>query len=167
MLDLQPLIARLVEDILRVIAEATRAELEVIEEQAGAARVRTAAVHRGRVRRPKGARVQKASVPVGLKARARGARGGATRDSTTPEPLGVDDITDPEQLLMPMPRGLSTDQTPAPPGTVESKPGSEREEEAPSSRGQDVGHHRTLLRAGESVARASAAGVVIRRAKRG
>jgi hypothetical protein len=147
MLNLEPLIARLVEDILHAIGDATLAELEAVTEREAAATVRTAPVRARQLARARGARLSNA-------------------DSTTPEPLGADDITNPEQLLTPMPPPDVTEKTLAPSKAVERKQHSEPEEEGAPTPVQQVSHHRTPLRAGETVARASAAGVVIRRPKR-
>jgi hypothetical protein len=165
MLDLRPLIARLVEDILRAIGEATLAELDATREAAKAPRARTAPTRVRRVRRA-GARAPKPSVHVGSPSRARAANKRAATDSKGPELHGVDDITDPEELLAPMPLPVAIEPSLSVPRASESTPRSEPEAETPPSPAQPVSHYGAFLRAGESVARASAAGVVIRRARR-
>jgi hypothetical protein len=166
MLNLQPLIARLVDDILCAVAELTLAELETLTEgEGGATAVRTSPPRHRPVAGPRGARSAQTSVHTRLRSPARARQSPAT-ESTSPEPIRDGDITDPEQLLMPTPSPAATEQTFVRTGQAEPGPHMEPEEEAPASRVQHVSHHRTPLRAGESVARASAAGVVIRRAKR-
>jgi hypothetical protein len=124
MLDLQPLVDRFVEDVLRAVRGASLDELRELLAPGTLARVR---------RSP-------AAVPRA-------------------EPPAFAEITDPERLLAATvaPRG-ATAPLEAPPADLEGEP--------PPSAERPTGGATARLRAGESLARATGAGVVIRRAKR-
>lgn len=144
MLKLKPLVDRLVDDVLRAIGDATLAEL-------GGGKRAPAAPHpapRSR-RRPKARRAAPPR-PAGAHPTASGAF----------DPAEVDAITRPEELL-------SAPTAPAEPVVApEEAPASTRTEKAPPpSHAQPVDHRTHKLRAGESVVRATAAGVVIRRSR--
>jgi hypothetical protein len=162
MFTLEPLIARLVEDILRAIGEATLAELEALAEPAIAAALRTP-IRPGHAAGSRGTRRGQASAHTGSRSRARTTKGHAPTGA--PEPRGVDDITDPEQLLVPLPLPASTEPIIVPTKMAESHALVESVQ-LPASRIQHADQPQTPLRAGESLARSSAAGIVIRRAKR-
>lgn len=155
MLNLQPLIARLVEDVLRAIRGATLAELRVLASPAAKPPARKAS----RASAPPQRRRRQPTVPSG-------ARGGAKRSTPAPttappEPAGGGaDITDPEQLL-------ATTWQPQP-ALAESRSIESLEPvaEPPSSTVRPAVGSVVKLRDGETLARASGAGVIIRRSKR-
>jgi hypothetical protein len=155
MLDLQPLVDRFVEDVLRAVRAASLDELRELLGPAMPARVRRppAAVPRAaparRHARPKRpVRVAAASTPRNTAPAA-----------LAPEPPAFAEITDPERLLAATvaPRG-ATAPLEAPPADLEGEP--------PPSAERPTSGATARLRAGESLARATGAGVVIRRAKR-
>jgi hypothetical protein len=169
MLNLEPLIARLVEDVLRCIGEATLAELE--------------AVTATRLAAPKPARATRRSP----RRSARRNPPRAIRPAATPppsgdvlEPPGFDAITRPEDLLVATaPTAAAASVVPpavvpaatAPAATANANEtayddGSpDAEEGGPPSSVQPARPSTPTLRDGESVVRATAAGVVIRRAR--
>lgn len=156
MLDLQPLIARFVDDVLRTIRTASLDELRALlgedVEVASAPRVKRSA------RKPR-RRAARAHVPVRAPSRAEEQ---AREDAApTPEPPAQAEITDPEALL------AAATGSPAPsaapePSLVLIEGGGDA---APSSTERPL-RRATRLRAGESLAREVGTGVVIRRAKR-
>jgi hypothetical protein len=159
MLDLQPLVDRLVEDVLRAVRGASLDELRELLAPAAPARMRrpSAAVPRAaparRQARPKRpVRAAAASAP-------RKAAPAALAPEPAVEPPAFAEITDPERLLAATvaPRGVTAPQE-APPTDLEVEP--------PPSAERPTGGATARLRAGESLARATGAGVVIRRAKR-
>lgn len=155
MRDLQPLINRLVDDVLRLLRGASEAELRELMESADAG----PPPRRRAARRSKPKATPKQAV---LPARRRPGRRTRTVAVPTPapeEPLHAE-ITDPERLLA----AAAPAAIPAHPDVASvaaeepsSPPNGER-------RAVDAG---IVLRSGESLARASAhGGVVIRRSKR-
>jgi hypothetical protein len=159
MVNLEPLIVRLIEDVLRAIRGATLEELRDLMAASTASPRNSSAV----AGVPVSSRRVKPRVPrrtVGdaqlrkVSNRADAAAGGTIRDV----PAGAD-ITDPERLLAttPLPRA----QRGSVPGALTSP-----EQEPPSSTVRPVLGSVVSLRPGESLASASGAGVVIRRARK-
>ena len=159
MLNLEPLIARLVEDVLRAIGSLTLEELRDLLAPSMAASPRKSATvphvpvrsHRAKRPLPRG-RVTKAS-PASVSDQDRAAPG------AIPEPPAGADITDPERLLA----------TARPPQQV--LPAAEvgllgSEDEPPPSSVRPVVGSVVPLRPGERLASTSGAGIVIRRAKK-
>jgi hypothetical protein len=155
MLDLQPHVDRFVEDVLRAVRGASLDELRELLAPSTPARVRRppAAVPRAAPARRQ-ARPQR---PV--RAAATSARRKAAPEPAVPDPPAFAEITDPERLLAATvaPRGATAPHE-APPAGLEGEP--------PPSAERPTGGATARLRAGESLARATGAGVVIRRAKR-
>jgi hypothetical protein len=160
MLDLQPLIDRLVEDVLRAVRGASLDELRELLAAGRPARVRRppAAVPRAAPARRQ-ARPQRPVRTAATSAPRKAARTAFAPEPAVPEPPAFAEITDPERLLAATvaPRG-ATAPLEAPPTDLEREP--------PPSAEQPTSGATARLRAGESLARATGAGVVIRRAKR-
>jgi hypothetical protein len=163
MLNLEPLIARLVDDVLGAIRTATLAELRAVlasSELDLERKPRLAApspvARPPEVKRVPASRRKPPSAPASL---------GVQRSHPEPEPHS--EITDPERLLAP--------PVPPPP-RVDTAPQDEPvvaapEEAPPESRASTpvvhaVGHAPARLRVGESLANTTGTGVVIRRAKK-
>jgi hypothetical protein len=155
MLDLQPLIDRFVEDVFRAVRGASLDELRELLAQGTPTRAR-----RPPVAVPRAAPARRQARP---KRPVRAAPASAPRKAApaalAPEPPAFAEITDPERLLAATvaPRG-ATAPLEAPPTDPEGEP--------PPSAERPTGGATARLRAGESLARATGAGVVIRRAKR-
>jgi hypothetical protein len=184
MLDLQPLIARFVDDVLRTIRTASLDELRALLGEAATrapaldkprdpprgitrepARAARSAPSRGRRR----AQARPRPLPVAPPSAGPGSLGGeewprATRTgpAEAPEPPAPAEITDPEALLA----AASAWQpvAPSPPPTLRAVDG-DVELAAPPS-GERSARGVARLRAGETLAREAGTGVVIRRAKR-
>jgi hypothetical protein len=162
MLDLEPLIARLVEDILGAIRRASVDELRELRDLPHARPTPVAPTnnHAGRRTRP----------PRGSRARAERTSGLTQRSSAEPSPLT--EITDPEQLL-----GTSVQDESSPPEEAAPPPEAPPEEPvsapaveeaAPPARSERPADEQPVrLREGERLARSAGEGFVIRRAKRG
>lgn len=164
MLNLEPLIARLVEDVLRCIGEATLAELEAVTA------TRLAAPKPARATRRSPRRSARRNPPRAIRPAAAPPPSGDVL-----EPPGFDAITRPEDLL------VATAHTAAaasvvPPAVVPAATANanetayddgsaDAEEGGPPSSVQPARPSTPTLRDGESVVRATAAGVVIRRAR--
>jgi hypothetical protein len=155
MLNIQPLITRLVDDILRAVRTATIEELRA-SLSAGAAdaptpaRGKAVAPHRTpRPRRALGARPQHQP----------DAHESAAERLDRPEPPAAGEITDPERLLSAV-TAVNAAVAPNEPALPDPQG------EPPASAARPTERPQTALRAGESLARASGAGLVIRRAKR-
>jgi hypothetical protein len=165
MLDLEPLVARLVDDVLRAIGRASLAELDRLS---GPSRAETPRPG-NRVAERAPARERRATPrephEVAVRPAAPGRARAASKKADRP---GVADITDPERLLSavlePTPGEVRASAPSAAAVSAASAPASEPEAPALHERSPDRGI--AHLRAGESVARVSGAGVVIRRAKR-
>jgi hypothetical protein len=157
MLDLQPLVDRFVEDVLRAVRGASLDELREALAQGAPARVGRppAAVPRAAPAR----RQARPKRPVRAAATSATRKAAPAALAPDPEPPGFAEITDPERLLAATvaPRG-ATAPLEAPPADLEGEP--------PPSAERPTGGATARLRAGESLARATGAGVVIRRAKR-
>ena len=159
MLDLQPLVDRFVEDVLRAVRGASLDELRELLDPGTPARARRppAAVPRAAPAR----RQARPQPPVRAAATSspRKAAPAALAPEPAAEPPAFAEITDPERLLAATvaPRG-ATAPLEAPPTDLEGEP--------PPSAERPTGGATARLRAGESLARATGAGVVIRRAKR-
>jgi hypothetical protein len=151
MLNLKPLVARLVEDVLQAIRQATLAELHELTAASNRASPRKPSAARrvpipsGQVKRPSRGRVAAELRSGDVSNPADGASVGAIREPTT----GAD-ITDPERLLA----ASST------PGQVAS------EEQPPPLSVRPKVSSVVTLRPGERLASASGAGIVIRRHKK-
>jgi hypothetical protein len=165
MLNLEPLIARLVDDVLRAIRTATLAELRAVlasSELDLERKPRLAAPSRvappPEVKRVPASRRKPPPAPAAL---------AAPRSHPEPEPHS--EITDPERLLAPP-------SAPPPSERVETAPQDEPvvaapeeappESPAPAAVVHAVGHAPARLRVGESLANTTGTGVVIRRAKK-
>jgi hypothetical protein len=164
MLNLEPLIARFVDDVLRAVRRTNLNELRDLLVTApaaapGAPRRRAAAPGKA----PAGLRTAKpmAPAPAGdaLALKPRPARTETPADHVpTSEPLEIAEITDPERLLADAaPSGAL-----APYLAAEGEP----EEEPPPSTERLAARPTVALREGESLARDAGAGIVIRRRKR-
>jgi hypothetical protein len=159
MLDLQPLIDRFVEGVLRALRGASLDELRELLAPGTPARVPRppAAVPRAAPARRQ-ARPQRPVRAAATSAPRRAARA-ALASELAAEPFAFAEITDPERLLA---------ATVAPRGTTAplEAPSADLEGEPPASAERPTGGATARLRAGESLARATGAGVVIRRAKK-
>jgi hypothetical protein len=162
MLNLEPIIARFVDDVLDAIRRASPEELrEALDldppEPAMPARVapRAAprALQRRRASRERARAVVAAAVLPPPQAR-------PERKSAQPEAPGVGEITDPGALLE---AAVVADGAPA----THERPLTVAEPEHTASAAAAADRPELALRAGESLARSSGNGVVIRRAKRG
>jgi hypothetical protein len=170
MLNLEPLIARLVDDVLRAIRSATLAELHtVLESSEQDLQRKPRAPDPLRTVRPPAKRVPAPRVTRPAAAAV------VTESRSHPEPEPHSEITDPERLLAhPKP-------PPAPPGEEvdtslaggEQSESVEPEEEPPSTPApvaaaitHTAGNAPARLRVGESLANTTGTGVVIRRAKK-
>ena len=161
MLNLQPLVNRFVEDVLRAVRGAS---LDELREAPGPGYARAGAAS------PGGCPARRAGPSPGAPPAPR-ARGGnvcplgrqrprrSRRSWPCPTRPRSQEITDPERLLAATvaPRGAAAPLE-APPADLEGAP--------PPSAERPTGGATARLRAGESLARATGAGVVIRRAKR-
>ncbi len=160
MLDLQPLVDRFVEDVLRAVRGASLDELRELLAPGTPARVRRppAAVPRAAPARRQ-ARPKRPVSAAATSALRKAAPAALAPEPAVPEPPAFAEITDPERLLAATvaPRG-ATAPLEAPPADLEGEP--------PPSAERPTGGATARLRAGESLARATGAGVVIRRAKR-
>jgi hypothetical protein len=169
MLDLQPLIARFVDDVLRTIRGASLDELrrhlgpEASGAPAPARRIAPPPARRiapaaprqasgGARRRP----APEARAPSGLNGAPRAQSVAPAREA--PEPPTLSEITDPEALLA---AAFAPPVAPTPGEPARVIP----EVEPPASE-ERVKGSATALRAGETLLRDAGAGVVIRRAKR-
>ncbi len=155
MLDLRPLVARLVDDLLLLIR---RVRIEELHELRG----NGAADPPPRRRRARRRRPQPPAKPAKRPKRRRVQPRPhvATRPMRAPEPPPHAEITDPERLLAAAAAQAPEESRPRPaaPSAPEPSP--------PSGERRGAGNH-VALRRGESVARASdRGGVVIRRSKR-
>jgi hypothetical protein len=155
MLDLQPLIARLVDDILRLIRGASIATLRDFSESTEA----DPSALRQHAQRPK---PRAAPKPAARPKRRRTVRQRPTRTARAPEPALHAEITDPERLLAAAARSAPTMDSAREPAAPMAG-----EEVFPPSRERLAAVASVALRSGESVAHASErGGVVIRRRKR-
>jgi hypothetical protein len=158
MLDLEPLIAGLVEDIFRAIRHASVDELRQLRNgqdapSASSPSARTAGP-RASLREPRGRRATPRAPAARPESASRSKRI-ATLPQHAPEPAPFSEITDPEQLL-----GATTTQGPArsaalPPVEVEAEP--------PASGPLPANGRALRLREGETLARSTGDGIVIRR----
>jgi hypothetical protein len=156
MLNLEPLIARFVDDVLQTIRAASLEELR--EACAPAALSRGASAQRKGA--PKGRQSRRVPVPLRKEAElAERVPTPAPHAAPEPEPLAVAEITDPVRLLAAAP--VHEDAPTSPTGVPEDV-----EEEPPPSTERPAPEATVALREGESLVRAGGAGVVIRRAKR-
>jgi hypothetical protein len=156
MLNLKPLIAGLVEDVLRAIAEATLEELGAVgTSHRGAPKpARSTRRSRGRAAPRRGpSRASRLASPAHMH----------SLPDDALEPPEFDAITNPEDLLVATGHCAVAEPFLASNVTVDNEESTEDEEEVPPSRVQPVDRPTPVLRAGESVVRATAAGVVIRR----
>lgn len=158
MLDLQPLIARFVDDVFRALRGASLDELRSLLRAGEASEPARSArpPRKAHGERVNGATTAQATARPRGRAAARPRAVAAQVES--PEPPAVAEITDPEALL------AAAFATPLVSVSVEA-PAAPRETEPPASGERANGSAR--LRDGESFARSAGAGVVIRRAKRG
>jgi hypothetical protein len=162
MLRLEPLIARLVDDVLRAIREASIEELRDLLPA-----TETSSPPRGRAARPAAAPVPRprheAIRPTKRARVVRTERAAAHGGTARPEIHSFEEITDPERLLglvwpaLPQEETYATTAVPA--AQLDAAP-AEDEPPRPSAPA------RAPLRAGETVIRDNGAGVVTRRAKR-
>jgi hypothetical protein len=163
MLNLEPLITRLVEDLLRAIRGTTLGELRELTAPSNRASTRksSAARHaRGpsrRVKRRLPRKIATDSQSRSVSDRADAVSVGAILGL----PTGAD-ITDPERLLETTP----LIRPPRAPDPCEGGALDDPEEEPPSSTVRPVVGSVVSLRPGESLVSASGAGIVIRRAKK-
>jgi hypothetical protein len=166
MLNLEPLIARFVDDVLRAIRAASLNELRGARgpervmvagqsRRAPAPRKARRAVPKRRL--PEQARVLRESANV--RARARVQRPAPSIPASEPESPEVAEITDPEGLLASSPLRNSAPVSPAGPSAGPVS-------EPPPSAQRLVDEPGVALRQGETLVRADGAAVVIRRAKR-
>jgi hypothetical protein len=163
MLNLEPLITRLVDDVLRAIRGATLAELRSVlalpEDKIGEAPRAVGASRVSRARAKAG--------PAGTVAVARTAIP-ETRSPPEPEPHSTAEITDPERLLAAATATPDLADAPAPAVQVAQAP---EAEEAPASGPVAIlprapASATARLRVGESLASGHGSSVVIRRAKK-
>lgn len=157
MVNLEPLIARLVEDVLRAIGSLTLEELRDLISPSTAASPRksravpSVPVPSRRAKRSLPRRTVTSAPPASVSDQGRAAPG------VVPEPPTGADITDPERLLAtappPLPRG-------------ESDVRAAGEDPPPSSTVRAFVASVVPLRPGERLASASGASIVIRRAKK-
>jgi hypothetical protein len=172
MLNLEPLIARLVNDVLHAIRGAALVELRAVLESSERELER-----KPRALGPSGvARAPAKSVPASRGRRSLAA-GALTESRSHPEPEPHSEITDPERLLAP-----ASSQPPPPPseriGDAPSVEATQEEpveaEEEPANSPAPVaevvahsaGNAPARLRVGESLANTTGTGMVIRRAKK-
>jgi hypothetical protein len=159
MLHLEPLIARLVDDVLRAIREASIEELRDLLPAA-----ETQRPPRGRAARPVAAPVprprHKAVRPTKRARVARAERAVTHGGASRPEIHAFEEITDPERLLGLVWPALPQEETRATTAPQHETVAAEDESPRPSA------PVRAPLRAGETVIRDNGAGVVTRRAKR-
>jgi hypothetical protein len=156
MIDLQPFVARFIDDVLRAIRKAPLEELREVlangQADPPAKRPRLPAS------KPEGP-AQRAARPTPRKS-VRQPRAMAAPLEAMPELESAADITDPERLLaaaVAEPNGAVSAQ--------EAFEGAE-EEEPPASTARPTAGAAVVLRAGESLVRAAGVGLVIRRQKR-
>ena len=162
MLNLEPLVTRLVEDVLRAVRGTTLAELRGLTAPSNRASTRksSAARHAGPSRRVKRRLPRK--IATDSQSRSVSDRADAVSVGAIVRlPTGAN-ITDPERLLETTPL-IRTQQAPAP---CEGGAADDPEEEPPSSTVRPVVGSVVSLRPGESLVSASGAGIVIRRAKK-
>jgi type IV secretory pathway VirB10-like protein len=170
MLNLEPLITRLVDDVFRAIRGAVLAELrEILESSEQDLERKPRPLDPSRVVRPpvKRVPVARATRPETSSAR--------TESRSHPEPEPYSEITDPERLLahpQAPPPAPAEEVEPPPAPSVQSEP-LEPEAEPPSppapvaaATPHTAGNAPARLRAGESLANTTGTGMVIRRAKR-
>jgi hypothetical protein len=170
MLNLEPLITRLVDDVLRAIRGAALAELrEILASSEHDLERKPRPLDPSRVFHPpaKGfpvARATRSATPV---ARA--------ESRTHPEPEPHSEITDPERLLAhpkaPPPPAVPPAEEVEPPLAQSAPVESEAEPPTPAAPAaaaveHSAGNAPTRLRVGESLANTTGTGMVIRRAKR-
>jgi hypothetical protein len=163
MLNLDPLIARLVEEILRAIRSATLEELrDLTAPSKRTSTSKSSAARRVPVRSRRVKRRLPGRVDTKLRSRSISDRADALPERTIPEPTAEADITDPERLLAmaPLPRARRASV----PG--ESGARANREEEPPPSNVRPVVRLAVSLRPGERLANIPGAGIVIRRSKK-
>jgi hypothetical protein len=170
MLNLEPLIARLVDDVLRAIRSATLAELRaVLESSEQDLERKSRAPDPLRTARPPAKRVP-ASRVTRLAAQAV-----VTESRSHPEPEPHSEITDPERLLArPTPPAAPPPEEADPPPAGGAQGESVEPEEEPPNTPAPVapavthtaGNAPARLRVGESLANTTGTGVVIRRAKK-
>jgi hypothetical protein len=168
MLNLEPLIARFVDDVLRAIRAASLEELREACAPRGATPVapsrrasaprktRSKATVRPRPRPTPGRREPLRNSHPARTERAESIGGGPL---PAPEPALGAEITDPDRLLA---AALPPEDAPTSPTGAPEEP----EEEPPPSTERPAPSAPVALREGETLARADGAAVVIRRAKR-
>jgi hypothetical protein len=158
MLNLESLITRLVEDVLRAIGEATLDELADARPTQPATANRARSTRRSRQReapRRGASRASQSASPADAH---------ALPDSALEAP-GFDAITNPEDLLAPTGRSAVAEPEIVPTVRAANEGSTAAEEVVPPSRVQPIDRPTPMLRAGESLVRATAAGIVIRRAR--
>jgi hypothetical protein len=167
MLNLQPLIARLVDDVFRAVRAASVEELRDLL----APRTATAPARARRKPAPKRTRPAPPARPTRQPAAPKAAAG---EPATLPEPPVLAEITDPERLLSwtAVANGVTALQelaTSAPPSVILEVPlvapvaSAEPDDHPPTSSLRPTVGALPALREGESVVRAAGAGLVIRR----
>jgi hypothetical protein len=157
MLNLEPLIARLLEDVLRAIGSLTLEDLrDLMAPSPTASPRRSPAVPRVPVPSRRAKRRLPRRTVANSPPPSASDKGRATPPAIQEPPAGAD-ITDPERLLAtagpPLPRGESDMRV-------------DGEGEPPSSTVRPVGGSVVPLRTGETLASAPGSGVVIRRTKK-
>jgi hypothetical protein len=159
MLDLEPLIAGLVEDILRAIRHASVDELRQLREVQDGAQSRSARAGTPRSGpRERGRRAAPRRTQSTQNARSKRI---SALPQHAPEPAPMTEITDPEQLL-----GASTTREASRPASVPPVPVQAEAELPASGTLPATTNGRTLrLREGESLARSAGDGIVIRRSR--
>jgi hypothetical protein len=164
-LNLQALVARFVDDVLRAVRKATLPELEALlraDRRAPVPQAVRPAIHARRQRqRRKRSSLVRISQPVPMGIREHVAPGAGTS-----VPLELDAITDPENLLVASVAPRTLKAVPASDPAIPCDESTGTVQVPPPSSEQRTASPGPALRPGETLARASGAGVVIRRARR-
>jgi hypothetical protein len=164
-LNLQPLVARFVDDVLRAVRKATLPELEALlkaDRGASLAQAVRPAIHARRQRQRR-----KRSSPVRIsQPHPKRIREHVTPAGAGSVPLELDAITDPENLLVASVAPRTLKAVPASAAAIPNEQSTGTVQAPPPSSERRTGNSGPALRPGETLARASGAGVVIRRVRR-